>query len=177
MFSREWISIWCWLGVLAGIAWLGIPAAQGQGDATEVHIQPRGQLSLGNSTTGPDLNVHAQAIRKNVELVLVPVTLTDDMGRVVVGLGQRKWLSDNGKEGCRRFLGGVTGHPEAERGWGAVLGRHPWFSRNENDGPLTQLRLSWALRLHASQPLSPGSSSARSLLRPHVSRLRSAARP
>jgi len=98
MFSREWISVWCWLGVLAGIAWLGIPAAQGQGDATEVHIQPRGQLSLGNSTTGPDLNVHAQAIRKNVELVLVPVTLTDDMGRVVVGLSQDNFKVFEGKQ-------------------------------------------------------------------------------
>jgi len=95
---REWISIWCWLGVLVGITGLGIPAAQGQGDSSEVHIQPRGELSLGNSTAGHKLNIDAQPIRKSVELVLVPVTLTDEMGRVILGLGQDNFKVFEGKK-------------------------------------------------------------------------------
>jgi Ca-activated chloride channel family protein len=98
MFPRERLSIWCCLGVLAGINWLGIPAAQGQGDTSEVHIQPRGQMSPVNSAIGDGLNLHAQQIRKSVELVLVPVTLTDDLGRVVTGLGQDNFKVFEGKQ-------------------------------------------------------------------------------
>jgi Ca-activated chloride channel homolog len=98
MFPCERLSIWCWLSLLAGISWLEIPVAQGQGDTTEVHIQPRVQLSPVNNATGDQLNLHAQQIRKSVELVLVPVTLTDDMGRVVTGLGQGNFKVFEGKQ-------------------------------------------------------------------------------
>ena len=98
MFPRERLSIWCCLGVLAGINWFGIPAAQGQGDTSEVHIQPRGQMSPVNTATGDERNLHAAQIRKNVDLVLVPVTLTDDMGRVVTGLGQDNFKVFEGKQ-------------------------------------------------------------------------------
>ena len=98
MFPRERLLTGCWSGVLVGIFWIGIPAAQGQGDASEVHIQPRVQLSTDSSTTGHGLDAHAETIRKNVELVLVPVTLTDDIGRVVTGLGQDNFEIFEGKQ-------------------------------------------------------------------------------
>ncbi len=63
------------------------------------------------------------------------------------------------------------------KAWVPFLRRHPWFSNNLINGPFTQPRPFWALTLFASQPLSPGSSSVGSLLRPRVSRLRSAAHP
>jgi VWA domain-containing protein len=98
MFPRERLSIWCCLGVLAGVNWLGIPAAQGQGDTSEVHIQPRGQMSPVNSATSDEPNAHTKQIRKNVDLVLVPVTLTDDLGRVVTGLSQDNFKVFEGKQ-------------------------------------------------------------------------------
>ncbi len=85
MFPCERLSIWCWLTVLAGASWIGIPAAQGQGDTSEAHIQPRGQISSVNSVNGDELNLHTQQIRKN-------------MGRVVTGLGQDNFKVFEGKQ-------------------------------------------------------------------------------
>jgi len=97
MFQCERLSIWCCLGVLAGINWLGIPLAQGQGNTSEVHIQPRVQSPI-SSATGDQVDLPAPQIRKSVELVLVPVTLTDDAGRVVTGLGQDNFKVFEGKQ-------------------------------------------------------------------------------
>jgi Ca-activated chloride channel homolog len=98
MFLSGKLLVWCWLAVVVGIVWLGIPAAQAQGDSSDVHIQPRVPRSLVSSTADRELNTHTQAIRKNVELVLVPVTITDPMDRVVVGLGPNNFQVFEGKQ-------------------------------------------------------------------------------
>src|SRR5262245_9927611 len=48
----------------------------------DVHIVPRTDHVAGNSST------HEAAIKVNANLVLVPVTITDGMNRVVTGLDQ-----------------------------------------------------------------------------------------
>ena len=70
------------MGFVAVYAMLNFSIALAQNGIDEVHIQPRVQTSQ-QSTTG--------VIRKNVNLVLVPVTVTDESNRIVTGLGQENF--------------------------------------------------------------------------------------
>src|SRR5262249_47259301 len=86
----------CWLPVLASA----------QDD--DVHIQPR-QVKKSDAGTAvpttdpsgiadPSLRTHTKPIKKEVDLVLVPVTITDPMNRLVTGLEKDNFLlTDNGK--------------------------------------------------------------------------------
>ncbi len=82
---------WGWFA-LALIAYtLGIPAF-GQSDVNDVHIMPREvekppeppNSDLVSSTTG--MSAHVRPLKVDVDLVLVPVTITDPMNRLVTGL-------------------------------------------------------------------------------------------
>lgn len=70
------------------IAWQGFPSAWAQ-NQVNVHIQPPIEPM---TPEGPGdrmesgRNTHTQPIRANVDLVLVPVSVTDPMNRVVTGL-------------------------------------------------------------------------------------------
>ncbi len=81
-----------WLALtLAALVCLGLPAI-GQTDVNDVHVQPRGvekpkdppKQDLVASTSG--LNAHVRPLKVDVDLVLVPVTITDPMNRLVTGL-------------------------------------------------------------------------------------------
>ena len=69
----------------------GLPAF-GQTDVNDVHIQPRElekpkeapKEELASKTNG--LNAHIRPLKVDVDLVLVPVTITDPMNRLVTGL-------------------------------------------------------------------------------------------
>jgi len=53
----------------------------------EVHVVPRMKSTIAeNQTTDPSLATHTKAFTVNVDLVLVPVTVTDEMNRLVTGL-------------------------------------------------------------------------------------------
>ena len=77
------------LVVITVIANLGIFLAPAQDQINEVHIKPRTEMSapeaLANQLSS-GLDSHAEPIRKQVDLVLVPVTITDPMDRIVMGL-------------------------------------------------------------------------------------------
>jgi Ca-activated chloride channel family protein len=74
------------LVVLAAFAFLclDVPIAHAQSEISDIHIEPRAQSRLTGELSNSGLN----AIRTQTELVLVPVTVTDPMNRVVVGLEQ-----------------------------------------------------------------------------------------
>jgi Ca-activated chloride channel family protein len=75
---------------VAVAAMLSLSAALAQSSLDEVHIQPRvhpSQLDYLNSLAKNATGI----IRKNVELVLVPVTVTDGYNRIVVGLSQENF--------------------------------------------------------------------------------------
>ncbi len=72
----------------------GIPAAHAQSSISDVHIEPRVQLNIGANLTSSYLNT----IRTRVDLVLVPVTVTDPMNRVVIGLQQGNFQLYEGKQ-------------------------------------------------------------------------------
>ena len=80
--------------VLAVFLCLRIPAAHAQGEIPDVHIQPRAPLSPREGCSDRYLNT----IRKRVDLVLVPVTVTDQMDRAVVGLDRRNFQLYEGKQ-------------------------------------------------------------------------------
>jgi hypothetical protein len=75
------------LSVLAVVVSLGVPAVRAQSGISEVHIQPRVQPSVREGLG----NIYRNTIRTNVDLVLVPVTVTDTMNRIVVGLQPRNF--------------------------------------------------------------------------------------
>jgi Ca-activated chloride channel homolog len=53
----------------------------------EVHVVPRMKSAIAeNQTTDPSLATHTKAFKVNVDLVLVPVAVTDEMNRLVTGL-------------------------------------------------------------------------------------------
>lgn len=74
-----WLALWC------------VPAVS-QTDVNDVHVQPRdvekakepAQEALVTST--PNLTAHVRPLKVDVDLVLVPVTITDPMNRLVTGL-------------------------------------------------------------------------------------------
>lgn len=68
-----------------------IPVAA-QAGPEDVHINPR-QILDSRTISGVqhDMRLHARSVVKNVDLVLVPVTVADDLGRPVTGLEKRNF--------------------------------------------------------------------------------------
>ncbi len=83
---RLWLSL-----ALAGLACLAVPAF-GQTTVNDVHVVPREadkppetpKPELVSNTT--DLSARVRPLKVDVDLVLVPVTITDPMNRLVTGL-------------------------------------------------------------------------------------------
>ena len=73
---------------------LELPVARAQNEISDIHIEPRVQSTLTSGLSNRDLTT----IRTHTELVLVPVTVTDPMNRVVVGLGQENFQLYEGKQ-------------------------------------------------------------------------------
>src|SRR6516164_848507 len=92
------------------------PPTFAQNEQTDVHVVPREQkkdakpdptvmppaIAAEAKTAGvsvdPSLKTHTKPIRKDVDLVLVPVTVTDPMNRLVTGLEKENFaLTDNGQ--------------------------------------------------------------------------------
>jgi Ca-activated chloride channel homolog len=80
--------------LLAATAVCGLPRlAFGQAEVNDVHIQPREvdkdkttEEVATQSLVSPSLNTHVRPLKVDVDLVLVPVTITDPMNRLVTGL-------------------------------------------------------------------------------------------
>ncbi len=68
--------------------------AHAQSEISDIHIEPRVQSRL----TAPPTDRGLNTIRTHAELVLVPVTVTDPMNRVVVGLKQGNFQLVEGKQ-------------------------------------------------------------------------------
>jgi Ca-activated chloride channel family protein len=99
--NKTFLLLLC-LGLLG--CWLSA-AAFAQDD--DVHIQPRQAKKTDSGAippadpsgiADPSLRTHTKPIKKEVDLVLVPVTITDPMNRLVTGLEKDNFqLTDNGK--------------------------------------------------------------------------------
>jgi Ca-activated chloride channel family protein len=77
------------------------------GDITDVHITPRAHADPASAAASPDVNTPAsvglkssdRAIKVNVNLVLLPVTVTDPMNRLVTGLERDNFTVLEGSQG------------------------------------------------------------------------------
>jgi Ca-activated chloride channel family protein len=78
----------------------GIPlAAWAQSSSDEVHIAPRVEPKPKESALiDPSLKTHTKPIKVDVDLVLVPVTITDPMNRLVTGLDKENFSLFEGKD-------------------------------------------------------------------------------
>jgi Ca-activated chloride channel family protein len=112
--SRPWIPLLCILGLAAAlIPWR---AAAQEDQLNKVHVQPPASSTPppgapagaeAPAQTGPGaLKIHPGSfIRMNVDLVLVPVTVTDPMNRLVTGLEQEDFqvFESNKEQKIRSF--------------------------------------------------------------------------
>jgi Ca-activated chloride channel family protein len=106
-------KVWLIAAVVCLAAWVSAPGYAQDAQPTDVHIQPRTihdpnadavkaaertpPADLG--TGDPTLKTHTKPIMKEVDLVLVPVTITDPMNRLVTGLEKDNFqITDNGKQ-------------------------------------------------------------------------------
>jgi Ca-activated chloride channel family protein len=83
-------GLWLLLLALGAPCGLSLPV-QGQATVNDVHIQPRevdkaNTEEVAKETDIPSLSTHVRPLKVAVDLVLVPVTITDPMNRLVTGL-------------------------------------------------------------------------------------------
>src|ERR1051326_7023716 len=92
-FGRS--ASWLILAVLAACC-AGVPA-YAQTDVNDVHIQPREveqpkePVKETLVTSAANLKTHVRPLKVDVDLVLVPVTITDPMNRLVTGLEKQNF--------------------------------------------------------------------------------------
>jgi Ca-activated chloride channel family protein len=85
---------------------LALPVAAQDPDVEDVHVTPRVEPtpadktdpSLPDSISGDTVRMHAPMIKSKVDLVLVPVTVTDPMNRLVTGLDRENFEVFEGKD-------------------------------------------------------------------------------
>jgi Ca-activated chloride channel homolog len=76
------------------------PSAGAQSPVDDVHVSPRIQPppSPEKQIVDPALRTHTKPLQTNVDLVLVPVTITDPMNRLVTGLDKENFAVYEGKD-------------------------------------------------------------------------------
>jgi len=79
---------------------LVLPAAVAQNTVDDVHIRPRIEPAQPSPEDGidPALRTHTKPMKVDVDLVLVPVTITDPMNRLVTGLDKENFSLWEGKD-------------------------------------------------------------------------------
>ncbi len=85
--TRSPLYLLCWAVVLAAVCGLAVPGFA-QVDTNDIHVQPREEKEKKPVVpqADPSLNIHTRPMRVDVNLVLVPVTITDPDNRLVTGL-------------------------------------------------------------------------------------------
>jgi Ca-activated chloride channel family protein len=87
------------LAVLLVLAVCGAHSLLAQTLTEDVHIQPRVQPPAPKvPDLDPSFNTHTKPYKKDVELVLVPVTITDPLNRLVTGLDRDNFNLFEGKD-------------------------------------------------------------------------------
>src|SRR5271165_2285732 len=79
---------------------LAVPALRAQSPVDDVHVSPRIQPPppAEKEIMDPSLRTHTKPLRVDVNLVLVPVTITDPMNRLVTGLDKENFQVFEGKD-------------------------------------------------------------------------------
>jgi Ca-activated chloride channel homolog len=114
---RGWVPVWlsplsvglrtfscaaiaCLLGLL-----VIVPASAQDPDVEDVHVAPRvepqpadKEAAIPDPIAGDTVHMHAPMIKSKVDLVLVPVTVTDPLNRLVTGLDRENFEVFEGKD-------------------------------------------------------------------------------
>jgi Ca-activated chloride channel homolog len=69
-----------------------------QGTVDDIHVAPRVQPPPKDEIMDPSLKTHTKPMKVDVDLVLVPVTITDPMNRLVTGLDKDNFSVFEGKD-------------------------------------------------------------------------------
>ncbi len=91
----------CWFLILAfGVACFTGSTVQAQSGTDEVHVQPRVEPPDPRPVHGidPAFRTYTKPLKVNVDMVLVPVTVTDPMNRLVTGLDKQNFEVFEGKK-------------------------------------------------------------------------------
>jgi Ca-activated chloride channel homolog len=75
-----------------------VPPVQAQSATEEIHVAPRVEPPKPDLVADPSLRTHTKPYKSDVDLVLVPVTITDPMNRLVTGLDRENFQLFEGKE-------------------------------------------------------------------------------
>src|ERR1700741_3882843 len=102
MLRSSRFSVWVSLFAVVALLVLGLqgPILHAQNTDDDVHIKPRIEPkppSDGIRELEAGFRRHTQALKSTVELVLVPVTITDPMNRLVTGLDKENFTVFEGK--------------------------------------------------------------------------------
>src|SRR6266581_4267053 len=95
-----WLAFFLVCALLLPIS-LTFSAQAQNGDQTDVHISPRIDPEKDKPkepAIDPSLNTHTRPFRRDVDLVLVPVTITDPLNRLVTGLDKDNFALFENKE-------------------------------------------------------------------------------
>src|SRR4029077_8465121 len=90
-----------WLSLIVAVSGGTTLSAWAQSAADEVHVSPRVEpapAAKGNEIVDPALRTHTKPYKVDVDLVLVPVTITDPMNRLVTGLDKDNFTVFEGKD-------------------------------------------------------------------------------
>ena len=82
-------------------AFLAVPAFAQTPDVEDIHVSPRVEFDKPAQQEPAEAELaqlHSAAIKSKVDLVLVPVTVTDQMNRLVTGLDRENFVVYEGKE-------------------------------------------------------------------------------
>ena len=100
------LSVLFWASLFALCSCLGgLPPALAQTDVNDIHVTPRTvekpktEEVTKESIVSPSLNAHVRPLRASADLVLVPVTITDPMNRLVTGLEKENFQLFEGSAG------------------------------------------------------------------------------
>jgi Ca-activated chloride channel family protein len=97
LYEKGWSARFS-LAVLLVAATFCALAAFAQNSTEDVHIQPRATPPPKELEIDPALKTHTKPLKVDVEMVLVPVTITDPMNRLVTGLDRDNFNLFEGKE-------------------------------------------------------------------------------
>jgi len=100
-----------WIAFLATLVCLACLPSFAQTDVNDVHIEPREIEKPKDApkqdllATTPNLTAHVRPLKVDVDLVLVPVTITDPMNRLVTGLEKENFqlFEGNSSQEIRTF--------------------------------------------------------------------------
>jgi Ca-activated chloride channel homolog len=97
--KRRRVLVFCLVIVAVSLCWLA-PTALAQSPIDDVHVTPRIEPPKYNPADNidPSLKTHTKPLKVDVSLVLVPVTITDPMNRLVTGLDKENFQLFEGKD-------------------------------------------------------------------------------